>query len=325
LAKPFRDKPFRDRPFRDRPFRELGRSITQMGIRNAIELTRELPAGFQSSSVRSLVSLTARVPMLRARVRRQMLLALGQVPPLAERRFFQHVGWSLSNSLVTFHHGLAAANANVIFNETINVLDEAIAEKRGVILASPHWSGHEILAAIVARRHPMVMLIRQGSTPDRVSRKVQWYRSLGVETVLRPKYASTLADAVAYLKVLRSGKILAITPDLLADPGDGTEISIFNRPASLKGGAFWLSIASGAPMIRPSIQWQLDSSVIVTFERAPPPPETGDRETVIRACAQDWCHWFEGKLHAHPENWLFWLDKRWSRFLRTTPPMAGAK
>jgi lauroyl/myristoyl acyltransferase len=311
----------------DKPFRELRRSITQLAIRNAIAVTREFPAGFQRSSVRGLVSLAARVPMLRRRVRRQMLLALGQVPPLAERRFFQHVGWALSNSLATFHRGLAATNvaSDVLFDETINVLDEAFAEKRGIILTSPHWSGHELVAAVVARRHPMVMLIRQGSTPDQVSRKAKWYRSLGVETVLRPKYASTLADAVAYLRVLRSGKILAITPDLLAGSGDGIEISIFNRPARLQAGAFALAVMSGAPAIRVSGQWQRDSSVILTFERAPPQPETGDRETAIRASAQDWCRWFEEKLRANPENWLFWLDKRWSRFLRVTPPMAGAK
>ena len=42
----------------------------------------------------------------------------------------------------------------------------------------------------------------------------------------------------------------------------------------------------------------------------------GDRDGAVRAAAQDWCLWFEDKLRANPENWLFWLDKRWSRFLR---------
>ena len=72
-------------------------------------------------------------------------------------------------------------------------------------------------------------------------------------------------------------------------------------------------------MIRVSGVWQSDSSVVLPFERAPPPPDNDDRETVIRACVQDWCRWFEEKLRADPENWLFWLDKRWSRFLRVTP------
>ena len=75
------------------------------------------------------------------------------------------------------------------------------------------------------------------------------------------------------------------------------------------------------PQSKHTFEWQ-DGSVFVTVERAPPPP-AGDREAATRACAQEWYDWFEKKLHADPENWLFWLDKRWSRFLRETPPTAG--
>jgi hypothetical protein len=58
---------------------------------------------------------------------------------------------------------------------------------------------------------------------------------------------------------------------------------------------------------------------MITFERAAPMPDTGDRASIIRAAAQDWCRWLEDKLAASPENWLFWLDKRWSHFLRDAP------
>ena len=46
----------------------------------------------------------------------------------------------------------------------------------------------------------------------------------------------------------------------------------------------------------------------------------------IRAGMQQWCSWFEAEVRAKPENWLFWLDKRWTRFLRETPrtPEAAA-
>ncbi|WP_291573030.1 hypothetical protein [Bradyrhizobium sp.] len=71
-------------------------------------------------------------------------------------------------------------------------------------------------------------------------------------------------------------------------------------------------------MVRFSTVWQSDSSVVLSFERAPQPDHT-DRDTAIRTCAQDWCRWFEDKLRANPEIWLFWLDKRWTHFLRKTP------
>jgi lauroyl/myristoyl acyltransferase len=307
---------------------QFRRAIVEQTIRNAIEATASLPISTLRSSVRCVAALAGTVPMLRWNVRKNMRLALGDdVPALAERRYFHHVGWFLSSSLATFHRGLAATPVvnEIKFGQTISVLDDAFAEGRGVILTAPHWSGHELAAAVIARRHPMVMLVRQAPTAERADRKAKWYRALGTETILRPKKASTIKDAVAYLKVLKRGKMLAITPDLLADPGQGVDVSIFGRSARLNGGAFALAIAAGAPMIRVSGVWKSDSSVVLTFERAPPPSNNDDREAAIRACVQDWCRWFEAKLRANPENWLFWLDKRWSDFLRATPRASGAE
>jgi Lauroyl/myristoyl acyltransferase len=308
-----------------KPLRQLRRALTQLAIRKAITATASVPIGPQRSTVHRLIALAGGIPMLRWKVREHMRLALGDAVPVgAERRYFQHVGWYLSSSLATFHHGIAATPVveEVKFDETIRVLDDAFAEGRGVVLTVPHWSGHELVAAVIARRHPMAMLVRQAPTSERADRKEKWYRALGAETVLRPKQASTIKDAVAYLKVLKSGKMLAITPDLLADPGQGFAVSIFGRTAQLPGGAFALAIAAGAPMIRVSGIWQPDNSVILTFERAPPPVD-GDRDAAIRASIQDWCRWFEDRLRANPENWLFWLDKRWSRFLHSTPYGSG--
>ena len=282
----------------------------------------------QRSAVRSLVALAGSIPMLRWKVRENMRLALGvDVPAGAEKLYFRHLGWSLSNALSTFHYRIAATAVaeEVKFDESVRLLDDAVGEGRGVILTSPHWSGHELVAAIINRRHPMVMLVRQAPTSERMARKLKWYDALGAEIVLRPSQASTVKDAVAYLKVLKSGKLLAMTPDLLADPGQGVETLIFGRRARLPGGAFALAIASRAPMIRAFFRWQSDSSVVVMFDRAPAALDVGGRDVAVRAGVQDWSHWFEEKLRANPENWLFWLDKRWSRFVRVAPRVSDAQ
>ena len=308
--------------------RELRRAATQRVIRQAITATEGLPIGLQRSVISSLVTLTGNVPMLRWKVRENMRLALGRdAPAQAERLYFRYVGWVLSRTLPIFHRGIEATSVpqEVKFDDTVSVLDDAVAEGRGIVFTSPHWSGQEAVAAIISRRHPMVMLVRQASTPEGTTRKLKWYTALGVETVLRPSRASTIKDAVAYLKVLKSGKLLAITPDLLADPGQGVETSIFGRPARLHGGAFALAMSAMAPMIRVSAQWRPDSSVIVRFDRASLAVDTSDRNAAIRAGVQEWCRWFEQKLQENPENWLFWLDKRWSRFLHATPRTPGVE
>ena len=308
--------------------RELRRAATQLAIRQAITATEGLPIGLQRSVISSLITLTGSIPMLRWKVRENMRLALGRdAPAQAESLYFRHVGWVLSRTLPIFHRGIEATSVpqEVKFDDTVSVLDDAVAEGRGVVFTSPHWSGQEAVAAIISRRHPMVMLVRQASTPEGTTRKLKWYTALGVETVLRPSRASRIKDAVAYLKVLKSGKLLAITPDLLADPGQGVETSIFGRPARLHGGAFALAMSARAPMIRVSAQWRPDSSVIVRFDRASLAVDTSDRNAAIRAGVQEWCRWFEQKLQENPENWLFWLDKRWSRFLHATPRTPGVE
>ena len=300
---------------------ELRRAITQQSIRRIIRLTSSLPVGPQRSSVSGLVSAAGAIPMLRRRVQENMRLGLGDgVPAEAARRFFRRVGWLYSSQLSVFHRGLRDTPVvnEIKLDQSIEILDTAVAEGRGVVLCAPHFIGHEIMVAIVGHRHPVTMLVRQAPTAERAARKARWYSALGVDTLLRPVQASTIRDAVAYLKIFKAGKVLLITPDLLVDPDEGVEVSIFGRSARLKSGAFSLAVTANAPMVRLSPAWQSDSSVLLSFERAPL-PDHGDRDAAIRMCAQDWCRWFERELRANPEIWLFWFDKRWSRFLRETP------
>jgi lauroyl/myristoyl acyltransferase len=306
---------------------ELRRKATQIAIQQGIAAAAWSPIGIQRSVVCTLVELVGRIPAIRRRIRENIRLALNtEAPPEVERLYFQQVGWLLSNSLTTFHHGIAAtpvADA-VKFDGSVGILDKAVAEGRGVVLSVPHWCGHELVGAIINRRHPMTVLARQSHTPDGMARKKKWYSALGMETVFRPLGASKISDAVAYMNVLKKGKLLAITPDLLADSEHGTETFLFGRRARLHSGPVALAIAARAPMVRVSGRWQTDSSVLVVFDRAPIDFDSRNRDAAILDGIQNWCHWFEEKLRAHPENWLFWLDKRWSRYLRTASRTSAA-
>ena len=93
-------------------------------------------------------------------------------------------------------------------------------------------------------------------------------------------------------------------------------MQIFGRPVRLSGGAFAIAMAARSPMLRPYLSWQSDLRAVVRWDYADIPHDSGDRNGAVRAAAQDWCLWFEDKLRANPENWLFWLDKRRSHFLR---------
>src|ERR1700676_2088049 len=115
--------------------RQLRRGATQLAVRHAIRATAALPIGVQRSVVRSLVALAGGIPMLRWKVRDKMCLALGHdVPAHVESLYFRHLGWFLSSSLSTFHCGVAATPVpqEVKFDESVRLLDDAVAEGRGV-------------------------------------------------------------------------------------------------------------------------------------------------------------------------------------------------
>lgn len=305
---------------------QLRRAITQAAIRQGMWATARLPIDRQRMAVRSIVTLVGSVPALRQRVRENMRLALGpDVPAKSESLYFRRVGWFLAGALSTFHHGIDATPIpdEIKFDDSIFLLDAAVAEGRGVVIASPHWSGHELAAAVVSRRHPTALLVRQAPSTEQMTRKLEWYKALGIEIVLRPRRASAIKDAVGYLSILKTGKVLAITPDLLAAPGQGVEAQIFGRRARLYGGAFALAISTRAPVMLPFFTWQSDSSFVLSWRRGPALLDSTDRDFAIRANVQDWCRWFEERLRANPENWLFWLDKRWGRFLHQTPNASG--
>ena len=309
-------------------FQQLRRSATQLAIGQSISATAAIPIRFQRSVVRLLITRAHSISALRRRVLENMRLALGEaVPAQAARLYFHHLGWALSSALSTFHHGVMATPVpeEVKFDESVRLLDEAVAEGRGVVFATAHWSGHELVAAIVNHRHPMAMLVRQAPTPERMKRKLNWYKALGAEIILRPTGASTLKDAAAYLNVLRRGKMLGITPDLLARlwPRDR---SIYFRTTGAPARRRLRSRncregADDTDVFTVGFRYVL----VAVFDRATLTVDGHDRDTAIRAGVQDWCRWFEQKLAANPENWMFWLDKRWSRFLRTTTRAASAE
>ncbi len=302
--------------------RDIGRSASELAVRRIIAATGLLSPESQRRTGRSLVSVAGAMPLLRARALANMRLAFGEaVPSEASQLYFRRVSWWLSNALAVFHHGVAATPVaeEVAFDDTFSAFDEAMAQGRGAVVASPHWCGHEISTALINRKYPFTLVVRQGSTAEKTARKLRWYSALGVEVVVRPHGASAMKDAAAYLKVLKQNRILAITPDLLAPPDAGIEVEIFRRRARIFPGAFAIASAARAPLLRPFPRWQSDSSVIYSCSMSDAPLRSKDSVDAIAVAAQDWCHWFEDKLRNNPQDWLFWLDKRWSQFLRTTP------
>jgi lauroyl/myristoyl acyltransferase len=235
-------------------------------------------------------------------------------------RYFHRFGCWAGWSLAVYQAGLEVSGVaeRLVFDESVANLDRAVAKGKGVVLACPHLFCHEMAAAAIHRRHSVVALVRESKNPERGAIKQHWYEATGMETVRRPRDASVVSDTLAYLRVLRSGRVLGITPDLLLPPDKGLPVRMFGRTVTLSPGIVLLAMRSGAPLVTPLAQWldaepgQRGARIRMWFSEPIEFPAGGDREQTLRDGLQAWCGYVEGYFRREPENWMFWLDKRWT-------------
>ncbi len=240
--------------------------------------------------------------------------------------YFRRFGLWAGHSLGAFSAGIDTCLAPTQIEldpVTIHHIDDAVARGNGVVLATPHLFCHELAAALLHRRHPVTALVRESKDQGWGAIKHRWYgTALGLNTVARPRKGSVAGDMAAMLRVLRGGGVLGITPDVLTARGSGLPVQIFGRTVSLSPGMVLLGMRSGAAVITGRSHWIADPScpgrerVRMSFSEPMDLPESGDRETILRAGLQRWCSAFEAELHRSPADWLFWLDKAWTKVLR---------
>jgi KDO2-lipid IV(A) lauroyltransferase len=235
------------------------------------------------------------------------------------RRFGTWAGWSLA----VYQAGLDASGLleHITFDDSVRYLDEAVARGRGVVLAAPHMACHEIAAGFIHHRHPLTALVRESKSAEHGAIKRRWYEAVGLDTVHRARGSSLVADVVAVLRVLRGGRLLAVTPDVLMPTSKGVPVNLLGRQVSLSPGVVVLAQRSGAPLVTALLQWEEGRGgwprrLRVCFTEPLELPRCGDRDTAAREGMQRWCGLVERYLRRQPENWMFWLDKRWTQALR---------
>jgi lauroyl/myristoyl acyltransferase len=253
-------------------------------------------------------------------------LRLAGVTPTSDRidRYFRRFGCWVGWTLAVYHHGFEGSQIGerVPFDDTLRYFDEAMALGRGVVLVSPHFFCHEIGAAAMNRRHPLTAIVRESKDPSRDAVKEQWYRATGLETLRRPRQSSLMSDTLAYVRALRGGRVLAITPDIMVPANKGVAVEFFGRQVYLSPGMAMLAMRSRAPVLAVWPKWREDSSrrqndqIMAHFDHPIEIPTTGDRERIARDILQEWCRRCQAHLEQRPEDWMFWLDKRWTKALR---------
>jgi KDO2-lipid IV(A) lauroyltransferase len=300
-----------------KPFRQVGTVLKYGAIHRLLDLGKIIPADRVAATANTLGSTLAALGPLRRRVQRNMELALGpeNVPAGAAREYFLKLGMWGAYAMQIYHRGLVESGVTdwLVFDDSVSVLEEALARGKGVIYATPHLIAHEITAGIMARKYPTVGLVRESKYAPHMRVKERYYvTSGGCNVIFRPRRGNVTSDMRVCTRSLKDGNILVITPDLLSRPGEGVVVEFLGRKINLRPGIITLAMVTGAPVVRVSLHWEEDR-VLIHCEDPREYPRTGDHERTFVGGMQDWCDSFAAHLRRHPSNWQFWLDRHWSR------------
>lgn len=237
---------------------------------------------------------------------RHVAQALPDLGPRAReqlvRETFEHTGQSFAEL------GLwrkLVEDLDYVRVDGLDVLDEVLAEGRGVFAVTGHVGNWELLAAtIVSRGYPAAVVARRVND-ERFNDLITRFRGdKGMDILLRdaPDFMAQVREALA------RGSIVAILMDQ-DSRGAGVFVPFFGRLAHTPPGAAVLALRTHAPVVSVFIRRRPEGGHIVTFERIP--TDGGGRGQIVELTAR-FTAAIEAAIRKSPAEWVWWHE-RWRR------------
>jgi len=192
--------------------------------------------------------------------------------------------------------------------ENSRIVDESFRAGRGTIILTAHFGNWELLA----------MTLRVKGYPGvAVGRKIYFHKYDEYLNSLRKIHDVNVIDRGqsprAFLKILKSNRIVGILADQDVDSVEGVFVNFFGRPAYTPIGPVALAKATGAAIVPAFIIREgLHHRFIV--EKPLELVDTGDKERDFVTNTQAWSDILESFIRKYPEQWV-WMHRRW----KTTP------
>jgi lauroyl/myristoyl acyltransferase len=287
-----------------------------------------LPASAIDVTEWTIRTLTPRLPVLGSLVGQNMRAA-GVYREGAVRAYFAQVALHLANGLRVFRWArhpdkvAALARAQIDLDPTIESIRSAHAAGRGAIVAPAHTSNYVLTLARLAQVLPICIYLRWSDDRRKVEMKRQWCQAAGINVVLEPLSASNpTSRAAACVEVLKSGGVLAMTPDIAQKDEEGVDVRLLGRRIRLPTGAASIAMLAECPLI--PLFGRICGGVQQLYAEPPIHVEQlsraeGGRKVAVQRAMQQWTNGFEQFLRQCPEAWFLWGDSRWTRVFRGDP------
>ena len=199
---------------------------------------------------------------------------------------------------------------------TWNVVEEAMAQQKGVILVAGHLGNWELSGAYLAARGiDLEAVVRQQENPLFDGYLTRTRHRIGTKVIYD-------GDAVRRVpRALRNKAMVAFVTDQGAAGLASTWVPFFKRLAKTPRGAATFALRLGSPVIFLVALRQPDGSFTAHFERVPV-HETGDKNADVDKIVADYTAVLERWVRKAPEQY-FWHHRRWKHQQPNTPPELG--
>lgn len=227
------------------------------------------------------------------------------------RRCFMSLGRRAAE--VCWIEGLEIERYVQIPSEDRELIDQALAQGRGLLWITAHFGNWELLAAGLSAHGYDVRPIATQSYDPRFTEMVdKWRKRHRVRTMWRGR--DDIAAGVA--AALREGAVVG----LLIDQDTKTQgcfVPFFGRPAWTPSGAAELMRRSGAPPLVGFIFPSPERGHVIRVVE-PEVRSQGDEELIDRENTASFTEAIESAVRRQPEEWV-WMHQRW----RTRPKEEG--
>jgi len=298
--------------------RQFRKTLTVGGLRVAMEWSQRADTPAPVEALRWLGrGLTRTALPLRVRLARNMRQAGVHRPGLVDQHFERALDQMIMLAHV-FRAGFARSGCleRFAFDESFTRLQQAYALGRGVLLIAPHICGYPVIPPVLTPRIPCSIYLRRNKDP----RKMRINEAIGQagdgHLVYPPEGATRAQKLQVAVDVLREGRVLFITPDTLRKPDDGVPVSLFGRTVHFPTGVQVMALRTGAPIV--PAWWHWDGGVYrIRFDEPIELPRGGKVRQTAETAARRWAQRVDDFLHEHPAMWWNWLDRSWTKVLRS--------
>ena len=204
-----------------------------------------------------------------------------------------------------YRHGREQLVARTVVDPTLAEQYQRLDGRRtGLILLTPHCAGSVLSSAGLSAFCPTGLLVRESREPVRGRLMIEYLEKLGPKLIVSRNAApATVMRHIA--RALRDGMVVVGTADVIAPGADTVEVTAFGQRVRSPAWPARVSERFGVPIV-PIFQ-RMDGNRITLLA------EEGFVAQDLQGGTQRWMAGFERLFRRHPSDWVYMLDKHWSR------------